>query len=138
VIDISNAVVGHAFMRRKLKYVIEAQVPLPSHRTILCIRATGGTGESLNSIASAALRQLLEMKWQKLCNSVHDLLMFNTDTSGRKRDERGRYMRGDHRSKNEVEEHARKREHARLVSTYEAILSKAVERHKVTRAKIDA
>ena len=112
---------------KKLKYVIEAELPLPYRQVMLRVRAEG-TGKDLNSTTFAALQELLEEKLEKMNHSVQRLVSCTPKTNLRNRDARGRYVKNIHNTVNESNELAKKRECVRLLYNYEALLSKSALR----------
>jgi hypothetical protein len=109
---------------KKLKYVIEAGLPLPSHQVNLCVRAEGTDGE-LNRIAFSALHQLLEIKRKRIRGCFQMVGISALPTPLRQRDAAGKYKKDIFLVGNASEEIVNHRECQRLVSTYETILSRA-------------
>jgi hypothetical protein len=108
--------------RKKLKFIVEARLPLPSHGVMLCVRAEE-TSKSLQSIAFSALDYLLTQKLKMLNDSLYKLIICSGKKSPRKRDANGRYMK-EQLGASMTGDTGRTRERLRLVSTYEAILAK--------------
>jgi hypothetical protein len=112
----------HFAREKKLKYAIEARLPLPSHGVMLCVRAEG-TGRSLQCIAFSALDHLLTKKLKMLNDSLYRLIICSDQKRQRKRGANGRYMK-EQLSPAMSDETNRFRERLRLINTYEAILYK--------------
>jgi hypothetical protein len=118
--------------RKKLKYVIEARLPLPSHDVILCVRAEGND-RALSNIAFGALEQLFEIKWRQLSDGIHRLTMLNDKTALKKRDANGRYVKSLLLPMNVSGEIKNQRERLRLVNTYNAFFAKAPLKRKLLK-----
>jgi hypothetical protein len=112
---------------KKLKYVMEADLPLPYRQVMLRVRVEG-TDKDLNSITFGALQEFLEAKLKKMNHSVQRLISSTPKTLLRNRDARGRYVKNIHTAANESNELAKKREWLRLLFNYEALLSKSALR----------
>ncbi len=112
---------------KKLKYVIEAELPLPYQQVMLHVRAEG-TETGLNNTTFAALQELLESKLEKMNHRIQSLVSFTPTTKLRNRDARGRYVKNIHDAVNGPKEIAKKREWLRLLFNFEALLSKSALR----------
>jgi hypothetical protein len=113
---------AHRVKEKKLKYVIEARLPLPSHNVLLCVRAEG-SDNSLGSIAFNALQNLLEARWRNLGTGIQKLLVNTGKRPARERDASGRYTKSIGLPYNFSDENIRNRERLRLGNTFDHLLS---------------
>jgi hypothetical protein len=121
----SNLQLKNGMTGKKLKYVLEARVPVPSQKLTLCVRAEG-SDRDLRSIGISALLQLLEVKWQQLNEGIHRLSIRPDKISARRRDASGRYITDMvlPAKVTKVTSHAEK---IRLINAYNAILFRAAQ-----------